>query len=87
MRSGLNMNRSHGHLSVAAMVVGGILIATAGQARADPAINVTTPGKSYSGSEFTLGFEFTSNANQSITALGTFSFNSGGPSGAVTVGI
>jgi hypothetical protein len=82
------MDMFHRRLGLAALATACVFIAAAGQARADsPVINLTSPGESYSGAPFTLGFQFTSNANQSITALGTFDTNAGGPTQSVMVGI
>src|SRR5262249_16803034 len=82
------MNRFRFALSAAAFAGLSALLVLGSPARADsPALTITTPGDAYSGAPYTLGFEFMPNGNQTLTALGTFSFNAGGPSGPVMVGL
>jgi hypothetical protein len=60
---------------------------TSGHANAFEAIDVTSPGLTYSGAPYTLGFQFSVASNVSITALGAYDNGNNGLNGAASVGL
>jgi len=65
------------------------LAAGMGEAKAAPitAVTLTTPGSVFTGTQFSLGFEFTVDTALSITSLGIFDDGQDGLSGPGTVGV
>ncbi len=71
----------------AILVAVGAVAGTIQVAHASPAITLVTPGIEYSGSQYTLGFEFTTSSNQTLTALGVYDFGQDGLTSAAQVGL
>lgn len=72
-------------LRIAALVLFGVLPIQG--ANADIAVSLSSPGGEYSGSLYTLGFEFSVSANTAITALGAYDSGQDGFNGQVNVGL
>ena len=70
-------------LLLAAVAVAGVSPALAG----NPAIDLTSPGEEYSGSPYTLGFEFSVDAGGTIDALGVYDSGQDGLSAQAQIGI
>jgi hypothetical protein len=56
-------------------------------ANAGPAVTLTSPGQLYPGTQYTLGFEFSVVASETITALGVYDDGQDGISNAASVGL
>ena len=63
------------------------VIASTSPAVAAPAINLLTPGLEYSGSPYTLGFEFSVSSAQSVSALGVYDNLGNGLTAPAQIGI
>lgn len=63
------------------------LLALGSAASASSAIGLITPGASYSGSQYTLGFEFSALNHQVITSLGAYDEDNDGLTGRAFVGL
>jgi hypothetical protein len=64
-------------------------LCTAGRVNANPmpAATLTSPGETFSGSLYTLGFEFSVNQSLSVTALGVYDDGQDGLANSAQVGI
>lgn len=54
---------------------------------AAPAVNLITPGSTYNGGQYTLGFEFSVSTNQSIDALGVYDHDGDGLGSNASIGL
>lgn len=70
--------------SVLALALAAIASPVAAQ---QTAVNLITPGAEYSGSPFTLGFEFTVSSPVSITALGVYDSGADGLTAPASIGL
>ena len=73
----------HAFQSLAATV----MLASGAAASASSAIGLITPGEIYSGSQYTLGFEFSALNHQVVTSLGAYDEDSDGLAGRAFVGL
>lgn len=76
------MNSKFGFLAASA-----IALVAATPAFAAPAVNLTTPGTEYGGSQYTLGFEFSVSGSQSINALGVYDNLGNGLASNASIGL